>query len=57
VISSNAISVITTMGIFAPAVTEERTGILASRGFTNIRWRFSAESGFYPPIVIATAMG
>jgi hypothetical protein len=43
VISSNAISVITTMGIFAPAVTEECTGILASRGFTNIRWRFSAQ--------------
>jgi glycine/sarcosine N-methyltransferase len=33
----------------------EITGILDSRGFTNIRWRFPSESGFYQPIVIATA--
>jgi glycine/sarcosine N-methyltransferase len=35
----------------------EITGILAARGFTNIRWQFPDESGFYQPVVIATADG
>jgi len=42
---------------YRAVLREEITGILASCGFTNIRWQFSAESGFYQPIVIATAMG
>jgi glycine/sarcosine N-methyltransferase len=42
---------------YRAVLREEITGILAVRGFTNIRWRFPAESGFYPPVVIATAMG
>jgi glycine/sarcosine N-methyltransferase len=41
---------------YRAVLREEVTGILSSRGFTNIRWRFPAESGFYQPIVIATAM-
>jgi len=36
---------------------EELTRILESCGFTNIRWRFAAESGLVLPVVIATAMG
>jgi len=35
----------------------EITEILAARGFTNIRWQFPDESGFYQPLVIATAGG
>ena len=42
---------------YRAVLREEITGILASREFTNIRWRFPAESGFYQPIMIATAMG
>jgi len=43
--------------VYRAVLRDEITGILASRGFTNIRWRFPAESGFYQPVVIATAMG
>jgi 2-polyprenyl-3-methyl-5-hydroxy-6-metoxy-1,4-benzoquinol methylase len=34
---------------------DELTGILDRQGFTNIRWVFPHESGFYQPVVIATA--
>jgi SAM-dependent methyltransferase len=34
---------------------DEITSILNSHGFTNIRWRLPSESGFYQPMVIATA--
>jgi glycine/sarcosine N-methyltransferase len=40
---------------YRAVLRDELTGILASCGFTNIRWRFPTESGFYQPIVIATA--
>jgi SAM-dependent methyltransferase len=40
---------------YRAVLRDEITGILDSRGFTNIRWRFPSESGFYQPIVIATA--
>jgi glycine/sarcosine N-methyltransferase len=40
---------------YRAVLREEMTSILNSRGFTNIRWRFPSESGFYQPIVIATA--
>jgi 2-polyprenyl-3-methyl-5-hydroxy-6-metoxy-1,4-benzoquinol methylase len=43
--------------IYRAVLREEISGILAARGFTNIRWRLPAESGFYQPIVIATAAG
>jgi hypothetical protein len=36
---------------------DEITAILASNGFTNIRWQFPTESGFYQPVVIASASG
>lgn len=42
---------------YRAVLREEITDTLTARGFTNIRWRFPAESGFYQPIVIATAMG
>jgi len=42
---------------YRAVLREEIAGILATRGFANIRWRFPAESGFYQPIVIATAVG
>ena len=42
---------------YRAVLREEIADTLASCGFTNIRWRFQAESGFYQPIVIATAMG
>ncbi|MGO4882015.1 MAG: class I SAM-dependent methyltransferase [Bryobacteraceae bacterium] len=41
--------------VYRAVLRDEITGILNSRGFTNIRWRFPGESGFYQPIVIATA--
>ena len=40
---------------YRAVLRDEITGILNSRGFTDIRWQFPAESGFYQPIVIATA--
>lgn len=40
---------------YRAVLRDEFTGILGSCGFANIRWRFPAESGFYQPIVIATA--
>jgi glycine/sarcosine N-methyltransferase len=42
---------------YRAVLRDEITGILESRGFTNIRWWFPTESGFYQPIVIATAAG
>ncbi len=42
---------------YRAVLRNEITGILQSRGFTNIRWRFPNETGFYQPIVIATATG
>src|SRR5262249_26786331 len=40
---------------YRAVLRNEITGILQSRGFTNVRWRFPTESRFYQPIVIATA--
>jgi SAM-dependent methyltransferase len=40
---------------YRAVLRNEITGILPSRGFTNVRWRFPTESRFYQPIVIATA--
>jgi len=40
---------------YRAVLRDEITAILGSRGFTNIRWQFPSESGFYQPIVIATA--
>ena len=40
---------------YRAVLRDELTGILDRQGFTNIRWRFPNESGFYQPIVIATA--
>jgi glycine/sarcosine N-methyltransferase len=42
--------------LYRAVVRDEITGILRSCGFTNIRWKFPRETGFYQPIVIATAM-
>jgi glycine/sarcosine N-methyltransferase len=40
---------------YRAVLRDEITRILASRGFTAVRWQFPAESGFYQPLVIATA--
>jgi glycine/sarcosine N-methyltransferase len=40
---------------YRAVLRDEVTGILGSRGFANIRWRLPGESGFYQPVVIATA--
>ena len=40
---------------YRAVLRDEITRILGSCGFTNVRWRFPRESGFYQPIVIATA--
>jgi SAM-dependent methyltransferase len=42
---------------YRAVLRDEITGILESCRFTNVRWRFPTESGFYQPIVIATARG
>jgi SAM-dependent methyltransferase len=43
--------------VYRAVLREEITAILASSGFANIRWLFPNESGFYQPVVIATAIG
>jgi glycine/sarcosine N-methyltransferase len=43
--------------VYRAVLREEITAILASSGFADIRWLFPNESGFYQPVVIATAMG
>jgi SAM-dependent methyltransferase len=43
--------------VYRAVLREEITAILASSGFANIRWLFPNESGFYQPLVIATAIG
>ncbi len=42
-------------GEYRAALRDEITSILAAGGFTNVRWQFPAESGFYQPIFVATA--
>jgi glycine/sarcosine N-methyltransferase len=42
---------------YRAVLRDEITGILESCGFTKVRWRLPSESGFYQPIVIATARG
>ena len=41
---------------YRAVLREEITVILASSGFANIRWVLPKESGFYQPVVIATAI-
>lgn len=41
--------------VYRAILREELTAILASSGFADIRWLFPNESGFYQPVVIATA--
>lgn len=43
--------------VYRAILREEITSILASSGFANIRWLLPNESGFYQPVVIATAIG
>ena len=43
--------------VYRAVLREEITAILASSGFANIRWLFPNESGFYQPVVVATARG
>ena len=40
---------------YRAVLRDEVTGILDRQGFTNIRLRFPHESGFYQPVVVATA--
>lgn len=41
--------------VYRAVLREEVTAILASSGFANVRWLFPNESGFYQPVVIASA--
>ena len=41
--------------VYRAILRHELTDILHRQGFTMIRWQFPNESGFYQPIVIATA--
>jgi hypothetical protein len=43
--------------VYRAVQREKVTAILASNGFADIRWLFPNESGFYQPIVVATAVG
>lgn len=43
--------------VYHAVLREEVTAILALNGFANIRWLFPNESGFYQPVVVATAIG
>lgn len=43
--------------VYRAVLRDDVTGILKACGFTNTRWLMPSESGFYQPVVIATAMG
>jgi len=43
--------------VYRAVLRDDITGTLKACGFTNARWLMPPESGFYQPIVIATAMG
>jgi glycine/sarcosine N-methyltransferase len=43
--------------VYRAVLREEITATLASSGFADIRWLFPNQSGFYQPVVIATAIG
>jgi SAM-dependent methyltransferase len=45
------------MSEYRAVLRDEITGILAAHGFMHIRWQFPEQSGFYQPVVIATADG
>ena len=40
---------------YRAVLREELSGILQAAGFTNCRWIFTTESGFYQPIILAQA--
>ena len=41
--------------VYRAVLREKVTAILESSGFANVRWLFPKESGFYQPVVVATA--
>jgi hypothetical protein len=41
--------------VYRAVLRTQITGILATTGFADVRWLSPSESGFYQPIVIATA--
>jgi SAM-dependent methyltransferase len=43
--------------LYRAVLRVEITAILESSGFANVRWLFPNESGFYQPVVVATAIG
>jgi SAM-dependent methyltransferase len=43
--------------VYRAILREEITAVLQSSGFGNIRWLFPKETGFYQPVVVATAIG
>ena len=43
--------------LYRAVLRAEMTAILASSGFADVRWLFPNESGFFQPVVIATAAG
>lgn len=43
--------------MYRAVLREEIAATLESSGFANIRWLFPHESGFYQPVVVATAAG
>ena len=42
--------------VYRAVLREEITAIFASSGFANLRWQFPDESGFYQPVLAATAI-
>lgn len=44
-----------TSGVYRSVLRDEVAAALGRTGFTNLRWLFPAESGFYQPIVLAEA--
>jgi glycine/sarcosine N-methyltransferase len=45
------------VSVYRAILREELTAILESAGFVNVRWLFPNESGFYQPVVVASANG
>jgi glycine/sarcosine N-methyltransferase len=53
--NNNAWETFHTCAAYRAVLRGELTTVLGKTGFKNIRWLFSADTGFYQPIVLATA--
>lgn len=53
--NNNSWQTVHTCAAYRAVLRDELATVLGKTGFTNIRWLFPADTGFYQPIVLATA--